>query len=129
MSNHGEENKTEYLSYNGLGRNPCIWGIPYMAGLGVFCFSLMGGLLLGVFVTPSGWFFSLIGIPILLFVKVICTTDDRAVEILLLEAKWVLIRMAMGNTKYFGGTMTIAPITYGRKFKYVKRYFKKAISG
>lgn len=124
-----EEEKTLYLSYNGLGRNPCIWGIPYMTGLAVFCVFLLGGMVLGVFVAPSGWLFSILGVPILMFVKIICTNDDRAVEILLLEAKWAVIRIVSGNTKYFGGTMTITPITYGRKLKYVKRYFKKAISG
>jgi type IV secretion system protein VirB3 len=118
---------TEYISYNGLGRSPMIWGIPYMTGLIVMCVSLLGGMLLGTFIGGLGWLFALIGVPILLFVKIISENDDRAVRILILEAKWVLIKLISGNAKYYGGTMTIAPITYGRKLKNVKRYFKTTI--
>jgi type IV secretion system protein VirB3 len=133
-----EHNPTEYpiayISYNGLGRNPMIWGIPYMTGLVVVCVSLLGGLVLGVGINPFGWLFSLISIPILMSVKIICTNDDKAVEAILLDAKWVILKFMGGNAKYYGGTMTISPMTYGRKLssngftlKNVKRYFKKTI--
>lgn len=124
-----EQPPVEYVSYNGLGRSPGIWGVPYMAGLGIMCVSLLGGLLLGTFVGPAGWLFVLIGVPIVLFVKMICTNDDKAVGILFLEAKWVLIKAVSGNAKYHGGTMTIAPTTYGRRLKDAKRYFEKAVGG
>jgi type IV secretion system protein VirB3 len=121
-----EEKPVEYISYNGLGRSPMLWGIPYMTGLFVMSFCLMGGMSLGVFVSPVGWLFSLIGVPVLLFVKSQCATDDKAIDILFLEMKWVILKSIGGNAKYFGGCLTITPISYGRKFKYVKRYFKKA---
>ena len=124
-----EQPATEYVSYNGLGRNPAIWGIPYMAGLAILCASLMGGMLLGTFVGPAGWLFALIGLPIALFIKSICETDDRAIGIVLLEAKWVLIKLTSGNAKYHGNTMAIAPTTYGRRRKSVKRYFEKTARG
>ncbi|MCW5223652.1 hypothetical protein D5041_21415 (plasmid) [Verminephrobacter aporrectodeae subsp. tuberculatae] len=124
-----EQPPVEYVSYNGLGRSPMIWGIPYMVGLAVMCFSLLGGLLLGTFVGSPGWLFSVIGIPIGLFVKMLCTNDDKAVQILMLEVKWSLIKALSGNAKYYGGTMAIAPTTYGRKHKNVKRYFEKAVRG
>jgi type IV secretion system protein VirB3 len=124
-----EQPPIEYISYNGLGRSPMIWGVPYMAGLAIVCGSLMGGMLLGTSVHGSGWLFSLIAVPLILFVKVICTNDDRAIRILLLEVKWRLIRTATGNSKYHGGTMLIAPTNYGRKLKNVKRYFEKTVRG
>lgn len=122
-----EQPPIEYVSYNGLGRKPMIWGIPYMVGLAILSVSLMGGLVLGTFVGNAGWLFSLIGIPLALFIKIICTNDDKAVDILLLETKWTIIKFIFGNSKYHGGTLTIAPISYGRKLKHVKRYFEKTI--
>lgn len=85
--------------------------------------------MLGTFVGGIGWLFVLIGVPIALFVKMLCTTDDKAIQILLLEAKWSLIKAISGNAKYHGGTMAIAPTSYGRKSKHVKRYFEKTIRG
>lgn len=119
----------EYISYNGLGRSPMIWGIPYMAGLAILCVSLLGGMLLGTFVGPLGWGFAVAGIPVLLFIKMLCTNDDKAVQILMLEIKWTMLKAMGGNAKFHGGTMTMAPLTYGRKGKNVKRYFKAAIRG
>ena len=124
-----EQAATEYISYNGLGRSPMIWGIPYMAGLFIMCVSMLGGLALGTFIGGAGWLFCLIGVPIGLFVKNLCETDDKAVRILLLETKWLLIKKFSGNAEFHGQTMAIAPTTYGRKLKYVKRYFEKTIRG
>lgn len=122
-----EQPPKEYVSYNGLARRPMLWGIPYMAGLAIMCISLLGGLFLGTFVGGAGWLFVLCGIPIALFVKSLCQNDDRAIDILLLEIKWILIKKFSGNAKFYGGTLTIAPTTYGRKPKHVKRYFEKTI--
>ena len=124
-----EQPPEEYISYNGLGRSPMIWGIPYMVGLAIMCLSLLGGLLLGTFVGGLGWLFALIGVPIALFVKMLCTNDDKAIQILMLEVKWSILKALSGNAKYHGGTMAIAPTTYGRKLQHVKRYRKKTVRG
>lgn len=124
---NSEQPPTQYVSYNGLGRNPSVWGIPYMAGLAILCVSLMGGMLLGTLVMPAGWLFALIGLPIAWFVKLICTNDDKAVGIVFFEAKWVLIKVMSGNAKYHGKTMAIAPTTYGRRLKDAQRYFEKTV--
>lgn len=124
-----EQPPEEYISYNGLGRSPMIWGIPYMVGLAIMCLSLLGGLLLGTFVGGLGWLFALIGVPIALSVKMLCANDDKAIQILMLEVKWSILKALSGNAKYHGGTMAIAPTTYGRKLKNVKRYFKKTVRG
>ncbi|MDM0029124.1 VirB3 family type IV secretion system protein [Variovorax saccharolyticus] len=122
-----EEPPAEYISYNGLGRNPSVWGIPYMAGLALLSVSMLGGMVLGLWVGPVGWSFALIGVPIGWFIKTICTNDDHAIGIVVLEAKWVLIKLACGNAKYHGQTMAIAPTTYGRRLKNVQRYFEKTV--
>lgn len=106
-----------------------VWGIPYMAGLLILCVSLLGAMLLGTFVGGLGWAFALLGIPVVLFVKMLCINDDRAVQILVLELKWSLIKAIGGNAMYHGATLAIAPITYGRKRKNVKRYFEKTVRG
>ncbi len=129
QANNNEPVPVEYISYNGLGRSPTIWGIAYMTGLAVVSTSLLGGLLLSVFVSQAGWFFALIGIPILIFIKIISVNDDRAVTLLLLEAKWFILKWFSGTSRYYGGTLTIAPLTYGRKLKNVQRYFAKTIGG
>lgn len=124
-----EQAPLPYVSYNGLGRSPMIWGVPYMVGLAIVCTSLMAGLLCGTFVGRAGWLLSVIAIPLIIFVKVICTNDDKAVRILLLETKWTLIKKLSGNAKYHGGTLTISPVRYGRRITDVKRYFEKAVRG
>lgn len=125
MNDEDEQPPEFYISYNGLGRNPSIWGVPYMTGLAIMCVSLLGGMALGTYVGLGGWLFALIGIPLVLFVRAICANDDKAVDILILELKWFLIKATSGNAKYHGGTMAISPLTYGRNLKNVKRYFEK----
>jgi type IV secretion system protein VirB3 len=122
-----EQEPEKYISYNGLGRSPVLWGIPYMWFLFIGAGSMLGGMLCGAKFGPLGWLFAMLSIPVLLFIKMISETDDRAVNILLIEMKWVLIKFFSGSSHYFGGTLTIAPTTYGRRIKNVKRYFKKAV--
>lgn len=120
-----EEKPTQYIAYNGLGRSPMVWGIPFMTGLMVMSFCMLGGMLLGVFVSPLGWLFAALGIPVLLFVKSLCRVDDKAMQILAKEMYWFGVKWFSGTARYFGGTLTIAPMSYGRKFKTIKRYFKR----
>lgn len=127
MTTTDEQPPIEYMSYNGLGRNPMIWGIPYMASLAIMCISLLGGMMLGTFVGGAGWLFVLVGVPIALFIKSLCETDDKAVDILLLEIKWTLIRLMTSSGRYYGGTLAIVPIRYGRRHVDTKRYFETAI--
>jgi type IV secretion system protein VirB3 len=117
----------EFISYNGLGRSPTIWGIPYMFGLFFCCGALVVAMVCGLTFGPLGWLVGALAIPVLFYVKLISETDDKAIRLVAIEMKWFLIKFFRGNAKYFGGTMTIAPISYGRKFKYVKRYFENAI--
>lgn len=129
MDENQEQPPVEYISYNGLGRSPMIWGIPYMAGLAIVSGSLLVGMLLGTHVGDFGWLFTLIAIPLLIFIKILCTNDDKAINVLMLELKWTLIKKLSGNSAIHGGTLAIAPTSYGRKQKHVKRYFETTIRG
>jgi type IV secretion system protein VirB3 len=110
-----------YMSFNGLGRTPKTWGVPYMAGLFILCVSLLPALVLGTFVHGLGWAFALIGAPLLFYVKSQCETDDRALRVLQLEIKWSILKKMGGNAKFYGGLMTVAPTSYGRKIFNVRR--------
>src|SRR5262252_6255192 len=118
-----EKSPVEYMSYNGLGRSAMIWGIPYMALLFIGAGSLLTAVLLALGYGPAGFLFLLLAAPMLIFLKIISATDDQALRILVLEAKWVAIKAMSGTARYFGGTLTIAPTSYGRRPKHVQRYF------
>jgi type IV secretion system protein VirB3 len=120
----------EYLSFNGLGRTPKTWGVPYMAGLAIMCISLLPGLFLGVFVHGAGWLFTpIVGLPLLFYVRTLCETDDQALRVLQLEIKWTILKRMGGNADLHGGTFTLAPTSYGRKLSNVQRGIKAAIRG
>jgi len=123
MSDEQEE-VTEYLSYPALGRSPKVFGVPYMAGLWICCGALFVGWAGGTFINSFFWLFVPACIPVLLYVRSISETDDQAVRILLLEIKWALMKKMTGTSKYYGGTFTICPVSYGRKQRHVKRYFE-----
>ena len=115
----------EYLSYNALSRRPMVWGVPYMAGLFITCVFLLGGVLLGTLYGPVGWIFTLIAIPVIYSVKIASVQDDRALEIMLLQVKWSINKALGGNANYYNGLLTIAPVNYGRKHRYIKHYFER----
>lgn len=129
MQPDDEIQPVEYISYNGLGRSPVIWGVPYMFILFVGSGAMLCGMLCGLFFGPLGWLVGLIAVPVLIFVKIISATDDKAINILMIEIKWILLKLISGSAKYFGGLLTLAPTTYGRRRKNVKRYFEERIGG
>jgi type IV secretion system protein VirB3 len=129
MNDPEETPPIEYMSYNGFGRSPKLWGVPYMAGLGIICASLLPAVALGTYVHGMGWAFGLIAIPLLVFAKSICETDDKAIEMLMKEVKWALIKKISGGGRYYGGTFTILPTSYGRKRKNVECGLKAIIRG
>jgi len=127
MSDTDDQPPIEYLSYNGLGRSPTVWGVPFMAGLVIMCVCLLPAMLLGVFISPYGWLFAVTAVPLLIFARIQCETDDKALTKLAKEVKWALIKWMSGNPKIFGGTFTIAPVSYTRKLRNVESAIKAAI--
>lgn len=119
----------EYMSFNGLARRPMVAGIPYMAALALMSLCLLGAVAAGIAFGPIGLLLGAAGVPIGMFIRLICETDDRAIEILVLEVKWAVIKMMSGTAKYFGGTLVVSPMKYGRKLRDVKQYFEQATCG
>lgn len=117
--------KPQYASYNAMARSPMVGGIPFMPFLLVGCFSMLAGTFGGLWFGLIGWLFGLPGIPVLLFVRTLSSTDDRAIEILLIELKWLVLKKMGGNSVIFNGAMHISPVGYGRKLKDITRFFEE----
>lgn len=115
--------KPQYMSYNAMARSPMVAGIPFMPFLMVGCFSMLASTFGGLWFGLVGWSFGSPGILILIFIRMLSATDDKAVQILLIELKWYFIKKMGGNSDLFNGAMHIAPMPYGRKLKDVKRLF------
>ena len=127
-----EESKPqEYASYNGLSRIPMLKGIgiPFMPALVVFTVTALMGFLIQIKYGPIGLLALTPMIPVFLFFRVMCENDDRAITILLLQAKWTGIKFLSGNSKFFGNTFTLLPTKYGRNLSDYKRRAKEANNG
>lgn len=116
--------KPEYLSYNAMARSPMVMGIPFMPFLLIGCMSMLLSTFGGLWFGLVGWLFGCIGIPILLFIKMISVTDDRAVIILISEFKWFIVKKLSGSSSFFGGALFLSPIKFGRRVKDVKQYIE-----
>lgn len=116
----------EYMSFNGLNRNAMVWGVPFMPLLFIGSTVVLATVISAIKFGPPAGFFLLILIPIFAFLKLISITDDHAIDILVQEIYWVILKLVSGNAKFFGGTLTFSPIKYGRRSENVKRYFAKA---
>ena len=127
--NEDERPPLEYMSFNGFGRSPMVYGVPYMFGLFILCASLLPALALGTFVHGAGWLFALLALPLVFFARNMCLTDDKALEILGKEIKWALIKRMGGNARLYGGTFTMSPVSYGRKKINVERSIKASVRG
>ncbi|KVW77409.1 VirB3 family type IV secretion system protein [Burkholderia ubonensis] len=116
------QTKEKYSAYAGLGRVANIKGIPMMpllvVAVGSVVTAFVGALIFG----PGGLLFGALGIPVVLFFREICKTDDQALRIIGLEIVCVLRRR---NWLKFGKTLTLAPIRYGRTLAVYRRPFKR----
>lgn len=119
------EKKIEYPSYNGLSRVAMYWGVPLMAIVFIVLFSLMVGVIASIFLGVGGILFGFVGLPILVYFKQICETDDQALRITVLD---LFIFFGRKNKQSFGNTFTLSPMQYGRRIHVYKRYFRKPAS-
>ena len=117
--------KPKYSAYAGLGRVAMYWGVPLIPLLIVAGTFVFLALLAGVFMGPGGLLFGALAVPILLFIRRTCETDDQALRILWLEVLCILRRRSW---RMFGRTLTLAPIRYGQHLSVYRRPFRKAPS-
>ncbi len=127
------DEKARYPGFNGLGRTAALWGVPYMALLVVVVSSMFIAVLIAFFVGPGGLLFVFLGVPVLMYFKQVCETDDQGLRIMWLEMR---CRLYFGMLKLrafinanraaprFGNTMTLAPLRYGRQRRVYRDFFK-----
>lgn len=110
-----------YASYNGLARAASIAGIPLLPALAIFGFFMLGGMFCMLVLGPGGLLFLLPAIPVLIFIRTLCETDDQALRIIGLECYWYFKR----RRSHFDRTLTFTPIRYGRSHDVYKRYIEQ----
>lgn len=111
-----------YPSYNGLDRVVMIFGVPLIPATLMFVVLLFVALLAQKLLGLIGVAFLALGLPIFLFLKQISETDDRAMEMLMLE---MVFRFKRKYYQEFGNTLTYLPNKYLRNGKYIQQVLKQ----
>jgi type IV secretion system protein VirB3 len=117
------EQQAVYPSYNGLSRVAMVWGVPLVASIAILMFSIVCAAIAAAILGAGGVFFASVGIPIWIYCKQICETDDQAMWITALE---ILSFMKRWNKKVFGNTYTLSPIKFGRSKHVYKRHLTES---
>ena len=120
---HTKENiHTEQFTYGGMARQAMFIGVP-LPSLAVCGFIGMVATFVAMpFLQGSALFFLLLPLPIVLFLRTICATDDQALRIYLFELKWFMHKK---NSKLFNGTLTILSTKFGRELSDYQRFFEQ----
>jgi type IV secretion system protein VirB3 len=128
--------KAKYPGYNGLGRTPGVWGVPYMPALVVLVGSMFVALGSAGIWGPGGLLFYFLGVPVLLFFKHVCETDDQGLRILWLElrCRWYWRRLRILSLLKTGrrfpvvssNVSTLAPLRLGRHARVYKQFFTRS---
>lgn len=114
------EEKAKYPSFNGLGRVAMLGGAPLVVVILIALVSLIVGVLGAVFLGAGGMLLGAVGLPVYLYCRQVCETDDQALRIMFLELRCWFSRR---NSEHFGNTYTLAPMKYGRSHHVYQRYF------
>ena len=123
MSNY-ENINTEYATYNALGRQAMIFGVP-VVGLAVSGFVLVMATMLAMpFLQGRALLILALLIPIFIGLRTVCETDDQALRIYAYEIKWFFRKK---NTKMFNNTTTVIPTKYGRQNSVFQRFFQQDV--
>ncbi len=123
MSNY-ENINTEYSTYNALGRQAMIFGVP-VVGLAVSGFVLVMATMLAMpFLNGRALLILALLIPIFIGLRTVCETDDQALRIYAYEIKWFFRKR---NAKMFNNTTTIIPTKYGRQNSDFQRFFQQDV--
>jgi type IV secretion system protein VirB3 len=114
--------KNLYSAFNGLGRVAMVAGVPLMAALCMFVPVVLVTLILAAVYGPGGLLFFSVLVPVFIYVKNLCDTDDQALRILWLEVQCAVRRR---YAFLYGKSLTIAPIKYGRRLSVYRDAFRE----
>ncbi len=127
--------KKKYPGYNGLARTPHLWGVPYMPALVVLVGSTAVGLVSAGIWGPGGLLFFFLGVPVLMFFKHECETDDQGLRISWLELKcrwyWRRVRIvAYLRSRQLSplqraDVASLEPLRLGRQDRLYKQFFDR----
>lgn len=112
----------EFPSYNGLDRPAMFFGVPFIPALIAFLVLLLIAVVAQKFFGIMGFAFLALGVPVFLFLRYISETDDRAMNILMLE---MFYRTKRKFYQEFGNTLTYLPMKYLRNGKYIQQVLKQ----
>ena len=114
--------RKKYSSLNGLGRTAMLAGIHLIPAICVVVGFVFISFLLQIFFGAIAFLSIIFVFPIVLFLRQVTASDDRALRILGLELLCIFKRR---NYKLFGNTLTFLASEYGANVKAIKQYFEK----
>jgi len=114
----------DFPTYGALSRAAMVFGIPFMAIVGVLLGSLGVVMALNKFVGTWAYLFLMVSVVILLVIKALCATDDQAMRILGFEVFWFTKKR---NKVIWGDNLVLLPIKYGRQNNEIKRIYEQFI--
>lgn len=112
-----------FPSYNGLDRVIMFMGVPLVPAVIIFLILLLVSFIAQRILGIIGFAFLALGLPIFLFLKQISETDDRAMNMLILEMRF---RLKRRYYREYGNTLTYLPNKYLRNGKYIQQILKQA---
>lgn len=114
--------KQLYPAYTGLSRVAMAGGIPLLALLAVGGFFGIAAVICAAIVGPGGLLVATAALPILLFIRHLCETDDQAMRILGFE---ILCAFQRVKCTLYGKSLTLAPMQYGQRLSIYRNAFRK----
>lgn len=102
---------TEYSTYDGLSREAMIAGVPIVPAFILLIALMVGAMGLIPLLGLKALSVFLLGIPVIVFLRILVKRDDQAIRILGLEIYWWFVRR---KSVLFGDTLTISATKFGR---------------
>lgn len=115
----GQE-ETTYATFKGLGYNSMWWGVPLGPLLFLFGTGALLGLILVMMFGAWGLIAPMVSMVIILALKVICETDNKAMERTALSLKAWRLRARYGST-----VLTVSPNQTSSKHENFLARFKE----
>ena len=112
----------EYNTYDGMSRQAMIAGVPILPAFIILILMMFGTLSLIPMLGLRALAILLLGLPILVFLRILVKRDDQALRILGLEVYWWFKRKGSEN---FGNNFTITATKFGRDRDDYKRFVQK----